>query len=72
MPARKRICSSELFDHDALYPVARNIAPRKVVTSGSDEIILMPMMRSEFHEIDVDDPLRDYYTQWMNYEANGR
>lgn len=33
-------------------------------------IILTPMMRSEFHDIDVNDPLRDYYTQWMNYEAN--
>ncbi|WP_200855969.1 DNA-J related domain-containing protein, partial [Klebsiella pneumoniae] len=44
--------------------------PEKWLQVEAMNIILTPMMRSEFHDIDVNDPLRDYYTQWMNYESN--
>ncbi|MEK6185823.1 DNA-J related domain-containing protein [Vibrio cholerae] len=55
---------------NALYQLQETLHPEKWLQVEAMNIILTPMMRSEFHDIDVNDPLRDYYTQWMNYEAN--
>ncbi|MBU5895478.1 molecular chaperone DnaJ, partial [Vibrio cholerae O1] len=53
-----------------LYQRQEPLHPEKWLQVEAMNIILTTMMRSEFHDIYGNEPLRDYYTKWMNYEAN--
>ncbi|CAH8235133.1 DnaJ domain-containing protein [Vibrio aestuarianus] len=55
---------------NALYQLQETLYPEKWLQVEAMNIMLMPAQRAIHCEIDLDDPLREYYTQWHNYEAN--
>ncbi len=55
---------------NALYQLQETLYPKQWLQVEAMDIILMPMFRSAGHVIDVDDPLRDYYSKWEHYEAS--
>ncbi|MDE1312489.1 DnaJ domain-containing protein [Vibrio aestuarianus] len=55
---------------NALYQLQEILYPEKWLQVEAMNIMLMPAQRAIHCEIDLDDPLREYYTQWHNYEAN--
>ena len=55
---------------NALYQLQETLYPEKWLQVEAMNIMLMPAQSAIHCEIDLDDPLREYYTQWHNYEAN--
>ncbi|MZI95162.1 DnaJ domain-containing protein [Vibrio sp. CAIM 722] len=55
---------------NALYQLQDTLYPEKWLQVEAMNIVLSPMFRSDMHYIDTDDPLRDYYMEWSNYEAS--
>ncbi|CAH8233989.1 Molecular chaperone DnaJ [Vibrio aestuarianus] len=55
---------------NALYQLQETLYPEKWLQVEAMNIMLMPAQRAIHCAIDLDDPLREYYTQWHNYEAN--
>ena len=55
---------------NALYQLQETLYPEKWLQVEAMNIMLMPAQRAIHCEIDLDDPLPEYYTQWHNYEAN--
>lgn len=55
---------------NALYQLQETLYPEKWLQVEAMNIMLMPAQRAIHCGIDLDDPLREYYTQWHNYEAN--
>ncbi|RTZ17388.1 molecular chaperone DnaJ [Vibrio aquaticus] len=54
---------------NALYQLQETLYPDNWLQVEAMDIILMPSHQVAGHEVDHQDPLRDYYTQWHNYEA---
>lgn len=55
---------------NALFQLQETLYPEKWLQVEAMDIVLSPMFQSQMHYIDTDNPLRDYYMQWENYEAN--
>ncbi len=54
---------------NALYQLQETLYPDQWLQVEAMDIELMPSFKVAGHTIDVDDPLRDYYVQWSNYDA---
>lgn len=54
---------------NALYQLQETLYPDNWLQVEAMNIVLMPSYQVAGHHIDHQDPLRDYYTQWINYEA---
>ncbi len=54
---------------NALYQLQETLYPDNWLQVEAMSIVLLPATHSSIHQIDVNDPLRDYYLQWKNYEA---
>lgn len=75
MPVLDESPEKDLFKRNflimnALYQLQETLYPEKWLQVEAMNIMLMPAQRAIHSEIDLDDPLREYYTQWHNYEAN--
>ncbi|MFC3023152.1 DNA-J related domain-containing protein [Vibrio zhugei] len=55
---------------NALFQLQETVYPEKWLQVEAMEIEMKPMFRRSIHYINLDDPLRDYYMEWANYEAN--
>ncbi|HAS6042856.1 TPA: DnaJ domain-containing protein [Vibrio vulnificus] len=55
---------------NALYQLQETLYPDNWLQVEAMNIVLMSSHACAGHTIDVDDPLREYYVQWQNYEAN--
>tara|TARA_Y100001960_G_scaffold252305_1_gene269389 strand:- start:1221 stop:1838 length:618 start_codon:yes stop_codon:yes gene_type:complete len=54
---------------NALYQLQETLYPDNWLQVQAMDIILMPQSQVFGHEVDHHDPLRDYYLDWHNYEA---
>ncbi|GLQ71264.1 molecular chaperone DnaJ [Vibrio sp. vnigr-6D03] len=54
---------------NALYQLQETLYPDAWVQVQAMDIQLKNDTQTREYEIDVEDPLRDYYTDWSNYEA---
>lgn len=54
---------------NALYQLQETLYPDNWLQVQAMDIILMPQSQVFGHEVDLHDPLRDYYLDWQNYEA---
>ncbi|WP_070966255.1 DNA-J related domain-containing protein [Vibrio sonorensis] len=54
---------------NALYQLQETLYPDNWLQVEAMDITLMSSHHVAGHCIDLEDPLRDYYTQWHNYEA---
>ena len=54
---------------NALYQLQETLYPDKWLQVEAMDIVLLPVTSIHGCEIDPDDPLRDYYIHWHNYEA---
>jgi len=54
---------------NALYQLQETLYPDNWLQVQAMDIILMPQSQVFGHEVDHHDPLRDYYLDWQNYEA---
>ncbi|MDQ2192486.1 molecular chaperone DnaJ [Vibrio anguillarum] len=75
MPVLDSAPEKDLFKRNflimnALYQLQETLYPEKWLQVSAMDIVLMPAHRAVNCEIDPDEPLRDYYTQWKNYEAD--
>ncbi|EGU33930.1 DnaJ family protein [Vibrio ichthyoenteri ATCC 700023] len=75
MPALDSRPDKDLFKRNflimnALYQLQDTLYPERWVQVEAMDIALLPNChQGRQYEIDLQDPLRDYYTQWSNYEA---
>jgi len=75
MPTLDEAPEKDLFKRNflimnALYQLQETLYPKQWLQVEAMDIILMPMFRNASHVIDVEDPLREYYSQWEHYEAS--
>lgn len=75
IPVLDDIPEKDLFKRNflimnALYQLQETLYPDNWLQVEAMSIELMAGSQSHLHDIDPNDPLRDYYTHWMNYEAN--
>ena len=54
---------------NALYQLQETLYPENWLQVQAMDIVLMPQSQVFGHEVDHEDPLRDYYLDWHNYEA---
>ncbi|GAA5646825.1 DNA-J related domain-containing protein [Vibrio proteolyticus] len=54
---------------NALYQLQETLYPRQWLQVEAMDIELTYVFRSSGHVIDMEDPLREYYSDWHNYEA---
>lgn len=54
---------------NALYQLQETLYPDNWLQVQAMDIVLMPQSRVFGHEVDHEDPLRDYYLDWHNYEV---
>ncbi len=56
---------------NALYQLQETLLPQQWLQTESMDIRLMPRLKDNYskQEIDVLDPLREYYLDWKNYDA---
>ncbi len=54
---------------NALYQLQETLYPENWLQVQAMDIVLMPQSEVFGHEVDHGDPLRDYYLDWLNYEA---
>ncbi|MGC9459176.1 DNA-J related domain-containing protein [Vibrio genomosp. F10] len=54
---------------NALYQLQETLYPDSWLQVQAMDIALLSNSNEAQHAIDTSDPLRDYYTQWINYEA---
>ncbi|WGV98220.1 DNA-J related domain-containing protein [Vibrio sp. YMD68] len=54
---------------NALYQLQETLYPESWLQVQAMDIALLSHVNVAQHTIDTSDPLRDYYTQWINYEA---
>ncbi|MFM2586874.1 DNA-J related domain-containing protein [Vibrio sp. TBV020] len=54
---------------NALYQLQETLYPDNWLQVEAMNIVLMSSHQVAGHHVDHQDPLRDYYTQWINYEA---
>ncbi|MCL9783191.1 DnaJ domain-containing protein [Vibrio sp. S4M6] len=54
---------------NALYQLQETLYPEKWLQVKAMDIVLLSVTSVNGSEIDEDDPLRDYYIHWHNYEA---
>jgi hypothetical protein len=54
---------------NALYQLQETLYPDNWLQVQAMDIVLMPSQQVFGHEVDRSDPLRDYYLDWLNYEA---
>ena len=74
MPELDPLPEKDLFKRNflmmnALYQLQETLYPDNWLQVQAMNIVLLPTLQSHGFAIDTDDPLRDYYTQWSNYEA---
>lgn len=55
---------------NALYQLQETLYPDNWLQVAAMDIVLMSSHHASGHEVDHQDPLRDYYIQWQNYEAD--
>lgn len=55
---------------NALYQLQDTLYPDSWLQVEAMDIQLMSSMEALRHKIDIHDPLRDYYLDWRNYEAD--
>ncbi|WP_038176618.1 DNA-J related domain-containing protein [Vibrio pacinii] len=55
---------------NALYQLQETLYPDNWLQVAAMDIVLMSSHHACGHEVDHQDPLRDYYIQWHNYEAD--
>lgn len=55
---------------NALYQLQETLYPDNWLQVAAMDIVLMSSPHACGHEVDHQDPLRDYYIQWHNYEAD--
>ncbi|NVD07949.1 molecular chaperone DnaJ [Vibrio sp. JPW-9-11-11] len=55
---------------NALYQLQETLYPDNWLQVEAMDIVLMSSHHVSGHQVDLQDPLRDYYIQWQNYEAN--
>lgn len=55
---------------NALYQLQETLYPDNWLQVAAMDIVLMSSHHVSGHEVDHQDPLRDYYIQWQNYEAD--
>ncbi len=55
---------------NALYQLQETLYPDNWLQVAAMDIVLMSSHHASGHEVDHQDPLRDYYIQWHNYEAD--
>ncbi|EDP60889.1 DNA-J related domain-containing protein [Vibrio sp. AND4] len=55
---------------NALYQLQETLHPDSWLQVEAMNIILMSAIEASRHSIDVNDPLREYYLDWKNYEAD--
>lgn len=75
MPTLDTSAEKDLFKRNflimnALFQLQETLYPEKWLQVEAMNIELSPMFRRSIHYINLDDPLRDYYMEWSNYEAN--
>jgi len=54
---------------NALYQLQDFMYPDAWIQVQAMDIQMMNSVQASHHQIDLEDPLRDYYTDWSNYEA---
>ncbi|MBW3696259.1 molecular chaperone DnaJ [Vibrio sp. T187] len=54
---------------NALYQLQETLYPDNWLQVCAMDIVLMPSHQASSHAVDHEDPLRDYYVHWHNYEA---
>ncbi|WP_047047809.1 DNA-J related domain-containing protein [Vibrio mexicanus] len=54
---------------NALYQLQEMLYPEKWLQVEAMNIVLLANHATSHFEVDHEDPLRDYYVQWQNYEA---
>jgi hypothetical protein len=70
--AEKDVFKRNFLIMNALYQLQETLYPDKWLQVESMNIMLYPRQSTldpQQYAIDVEDPLRDYYTNWLNYEA---
>ncbi|MGF1832217.1 DNA-J related domain-containing protein [Photobacterium sanguinicancri] len=55
---------------NALYQLQEMLLPKQWLQAHAMDICLMPNLHSADNAIDIDDPLRSYYLDWANYNAD--
>jgi len=55
---------------NALYQLQETLHPKMWLQVEAMDIALMPVINPSSHSIDTDDPLREYYSDWIHYEAS--
>lgn len=73
MPVLDSSADKDLFKRNflimnALYQLQETLLPESWLQVQAMDIVLLSSKGSE-HQIDQQDPLRDYYLNWQNYEA---
>ncbi|MFB9214175.1 DNA-J related domain-containing protein [Vibrio sinaloensis] len=74
MPILDACAEKDLFKRNflimnALYQLQETLYPDNWLQVQAMDIVLMPQHQVFGHEVDHQDPLRDYYLDWHNYEA---
>lgn len=74
MPLLDVLPEKDLFKRNflimnALYQLQETLYPDNWLQVQAMDIVLMPRQQVFGHEVDHSDPLRDYYLDWHNYEA---
>ncbi|WP_456294574.1 DnaJ domain-containing protein [Vibrio sp. AK197] len=74
IPVLDEAADKDLFKRNflimnALYQLQETLYPDNWVQVEAMDIALLPVHHVPGHSIDNEDPLRDYYTHWENYEA---
>ncbi|AQM70764.1 DNA-J related domain-containing protein [Vibrio campbellii] len=55
---------------NALYQLQETLYPDGWLQVEAMNIVLMSAIEASRHSIDINDPLREYYLDWKNYEAD--
>ncbi|MFZ3509176.1 DNA-J related domain-containing protein [Vibrio harveyi] len=55
---------------NALYQLQETLYPDGWLQVEAMNIVLMSAIEASRHSVDTNDPLREYYLDWKNYEAN--
>ncbi|WP_188014744.1 DNA-J related domain-containing protein [Vibrio harveyi] len=55
---------------NALYQLQETLYPDGWLQVEAMNIVLMSAIEASRHSVDTDDPLREYYLDWKNYEAD--
>ncbi|OAN18040.1 molecular chaperone DnaJ [Photobacterium jeanii] len=68
--AEKDLFKRNFLLMNALYQLQEMLLPKQWLQAQAMDICLMANTSSHEHQIDNDDPLRSYYLDWQNYDAD--